>query len=93
MITFDCMKTITNERPLIVKQKEDAGFLFEYSDYCFVKNKCGYTIARYVRCKSQNLEWWEDKYSTHPLRESDEWHLLKENPIFSFSIIIDETEP
>ena len=92
MITFDCMKTIANERPLIVKQKEYNGYLFEYSDYCFVKNKYGYTIARYKRCKSQNSEWWEDKYSTHPLNENDEWYSLKEFPVFSLSIRIDETE-
>lgn len=85
MITFDCLKKIGVEKPPIIETKFDKGFIFQYSDYCFVKNKYGYTIARYVTCEEQNAEWWDDSPSMHPLNENDEWHLLSENPIFSFS--------
>lgn len=88
MITFDCMKKIKDEKPPIIEVKKDKGFIFEYSDYCFVKNKYGYTIARYMRCKEQNIEYWIDEPSTHPLTEKDEWYSLKDYPIFSHHCIL-----
>lgn len=92
MITFKCMKKIKNEKPPIIEvKKEDEhgrSLTFELSDYCFVKNKHGYTVARYVRCPEQNLEYWDDCPSTHPLTKNDEWHLLTEKPIFSFHITL-----
>ena len=87
MITFDCMKKIKEERPQIIEVKKYKGFTFEYSGYCFVKNKYGYTIARYMRCEEQNSEYWDDSPSIHPLNENDEWYLLNEKPIFSHSIL------
>ncbi len=84
MITFNCLKTIKYEKPPIIETKTDNGYTFEYSDYCFVKNKHGYTIARYCKCKEQNSEYWDDSPSIHPLNENDEWHLLSDRPIFSF---------
>lgn len=86
MITFDCMKKIKEEKPQIIETKKDKNFTFEYSGYCFVKNKYGYTIARYMRCAEQNIEYWEDGPSFHPLSESDEWFSLDEKPVFSMSL-------
>lgn len=86
MIPFDCMKKIKDERPTIIEVKKDKGFTFEYSEYCLVKNKYGYLVARYARCKEQELEFWDDSPSTHPLNESDEWHLLTDHPVFSFHL-------
>lgn len=77
MIPFDCMKKIKEERPPIIEIKEDKGYTFAYSGYCFVKNKYGYTIARYVECKEQNIVYWDDEPSFHPLTENDEWYLLE----------------
>ena len=92
MIAFEYMKKIKNEKPPIieVKKKNEHGntFTFEISDYCFVKNKYGYTVARYVRCPEQNLEYWDDCPSTHLLTQNDEWHLLVKKPIFSFHIAL-----
>lgn len=53
MITFDCMKKIKDGRPPIIESvtDTDSGIVYEYSDFCFVKNQYGYTVARYVRGK------------------------------------------
>lgn len=91
MITFDCMKKIKDGRPPIIESvtDTDSGIVYEYSDFCFVKNQYGYTVARYVRGKYGEDgydEGWNDSPSRHPLSEDDEYYVLSKNcsPIFSF---------
>lgn len=91
MITFDCMKKIKDGRPPIIESvtDTDSGIVYEYSDFCFVKNQYGYTVARYVKTKYGKNEYdegWDDSPSRHPLSEDDEYYVLSKNcsPIFSF---------
>lgn len=79
MVTFDCMKKIKKEKPPIVSSETFDGYIYEYSNYCFVKNKYGYTIARYVKCEKQNLEYWGDP-GIEQLTKKDKWCLLKDVP-------------
>lgn len=88
MIMFECMSKIRNNTPPIVGEYSVNDKIYQYSDYCFVKNKYGYTVARYLKCLKDNSEWWDDTPSIHPLNESDEWCILSNNPIFSFHIQI-----
>ena len=87
MITFDNMHKISILKPEIIKQIEDNGYIFEYSDFCFVKGKYGYIIARYMECKQQKIRYWVDNLSSHPINDEDEWHLISDTPTLSMSII------
>lgn len=82
MIPFHLLKKIKQEKPIvkyytIYEEHKDLG-KFLYSDVCFVKNKNGYILARYMYNEAQNLEYWTDMFSTHPLTTDDEWCELEE---------------